>query len=71
MKLKSYEALAVRWHMMWSYDPPTKLEINGALSKNRLVLLTATADHLASIMYEKSEGSSYEPMALTFSEEER
>ena len=67
MQVRAFEALSIRWHMMWSYDPPTKMDINGALSKERLVLLMASADHLASVMYEVTEGNSYEPLEAEFS----
>ena len=49
IRLSIEEALAIRWHMLWSNEPVTNPSINGALNFSPLVLLTANADHMASI----------------------
>lgn len=66
MHLSIEEILAIRWHMLWSWDSPSNPSINSALLTSPLVVLMANADHEASLLYEYDEKKRFPTMSLEF-----
>ena len=69
IRLTDVEALAIRWHMLWSTDSGN-LSLGKAIDSNPVVVLFANSDHEASVLYEQSPSKNYPVMKCPFSLED-
>lgn len=61
LRITKEEKLAIRWHMLFSNITSIDASLNAALNQTPLVILTANADHQASVLYEWEPDKKFEP----------